>query len=220
MPGHELDLTKRGMEAGLVFDRDLGVMLGGQRAGTGLGYDVGLFNPAGRSGATRYDVSQLGDAAVAVARVARIPRSGTRKRPTERALRPVARERRPTPRRSRISLQRHELERQDRMDGRRRRARQCEPHRANLLCSRRLSVDPKIELVARYYAGRSDLLGAGTRLTNTFFGATLRLFDAPRMNGRLQLNYVLAGGDERGYSGVAGYRDDSILVQFQIYAGP
>ena len=48
--GKKLDITKRGMEKGLVLERAVGVMLSGRKM-NGFGYDIGIFNPAARSSA-------------------------------------------------------------------------------------------------------------------------------------------------------------------------
>jgi hypothetical protein len=72
--------------------------------------------------------------------------------------------------------------------------------------------------VARHYEGESSIGGSTTDLRNNYLGVSWRVYETPRMNGRLQVNYVLAGGDELAYTGVRGYRDDAVLVQFQFYA--
>jgi hypothetical protein len=77
---------------------------------------------------------------------------------------------------------------------------------------------PSLEVVARLYNGKSTVAGATTDLTNSYLGVTAHIVETGRFDGRLQVNYVAAGGDETRYSGVSGYRDDAILIQFQIYA--
>jgi len=86
IPGWNLDILERqGIDKGLVLERDFGVMLSGrligqegyegkkqmktnglemgtERQGYGFGYDVGVFNPAGRSSAVVWDPSVVGDA--------------------------------------------------------------------------------------------------------------------------------------------------------------
>jgi len=49
--GAKLDVTKRGMEKKLVLERSAGAMLSGRKIGGIFGYDVGIFNPATRSAA-------------------------------------------------------------------------------------------------------------------------------------------------------------------------
>lgn len=49
--GAKLDITKRGMEKKLVLERSAGAMLSGRKIGGVFGYDIGIFNPATRSAA-------------------------------------------------------------------------------------------------------------------------------------------------------------------------
>ena len=48
---------------------------------------------------------------------------------------------------------------------------------------------------------------------NLFLGST-------KTNGRVQLNYVMTGGDDAGsstpYNGLGGYTDNAILAQYQM----
>ncbi len=89
-PGWNLDIVERNkLDKGLVFERDFGLMLSGrligqpedskmkcnglemghERRGYGLGYDIGIFNPAGRSAAVTWDKSLLGDALAYAGRI-------------------------------------------------------------------------------------------------------------------------------------------------------
>ncbi len=84
------------------------------------------------------------------------------------------------------------------------------------------NIGKKIELVARYYnADQSSDTQADRDLQNTFFGANFFL-GSNRTNGRLQVNYVLVGGDDIDsttgtYNGVAkGYTDNAIITQYQM----
>jgi len=90
IPGWNLDnIERNGMDKGLVLERDFGVMLSGrliggpadqeikvngtemghERWGKGFGYDIGVFNPAGRSSSVTWDAGVLGDALAYTARV-------------------------------------------------------------------------------------------------------------------------------------------------------
>lgn len=60
VPGHLLDITKRGMEKPLVLERAVGAMLSGRKLGAGFGVDLGIFNQAGRSGAVNTPASGEG----------------------------------------------------------------------------------------------------------------------------------------------------------------
>jgi hypothetical protein len=85
-PAWNLDIIDRDLlDKGLVLERDIGVMLSGrligqerhtdreqlnvsgvelgaERQGYGFGYDIGVFNPAGRSAAVVWDENLVGDA--------------------------------------------------------------------------------------------------------------------------------------------------------------
>jgi hypothetical protein len=90
IPGWNLDnIERNGMDKGLVLERDFGVMLSGrliggpadqeikvngtemghERWGKGFGYDIGIFNPAGRSSSVTWDTEILGDALAYTGRV-------------------------------------------------------------------------------------------------------------------------------------------------------
>jgi len=88
VPGWNLDIAERNkIDKGLVLERDFGLMLSGrligdesklktnglemgrERRGHGLGYDIGVFNPAGRSSAVKWDKSIIGDALAWVGRI-------------------------------------------------------------------------------------------------------------------------------------------------------
>ncbi len=88
------------------------------------------------------------------------------------------------------------------------------------------------ELVARYYSAKADAYSANAtsdKLTNLYLGATFWL-GSSKTNGRLQLNYVIAGGDTGARNGATGgttvsaynssvtkgYTDDAIIVQYQV----
>ena len=93
IPGWNLDIIERqGLDKGLVLERDFGLMLSGrligqesysgkkqmktnglemgtERQGYGFGYDLGVFNPAGRSSAVIWDKDIIGDALAYVGRL-------------------------------------------------------------------------------------------------------------------------------------------------------
>jgi len=93
VPGWNLDIIERnGLEKGLVLERDFGLLvsgrligqdsftdepmktngleMGAERQGYGFGYDIGVFNPAGRSSAVLWDDgSAVGDALAYTGRV-------------------------------------------------------------------------------------------------------------------------------------------------------
>ncbi len=89
VPGWDLDIAERAEEKGLVLERSMGLLLSGrligrrgregprcngleighERRGWGWGYDIGIFNPAGRSGAVRWDPSLVGEALAGAVRL-------------------------------------------------------------------------------------------------------------------------------------------------------
>lgn len=219
-PASNLATIPRGMEAGLVLHRDVGVMLSGRRIGPGFGYDVGLFNPAGRSSATRYQHSQIDDDRAAVVRghfdrgfwhaelsagatsAAGGPGTGTY-RVADLSLRY---------RRQKFNLELECINGSGIRGDRNRDERVCYAHAA---------FDPaaKLELVARHYVGSSSLGTVTTRLGNTHLGATWRIFDRDPFRGQLQATWVLVDGNAAAYTGVRAYREDTFLVQLQLYTG-
>ncbi|GAB4371328.1 MAG: hypothetical protein Kow0062_06800 [Acidobacteriota bacterium] len=90
IPGWNMDIVERNkLDKGMVLERDMGIMLSGrliggpadqklstsgiemghEKWGRGFGYDIGVFNPAGRSAAVTWDKSVLGDALAYAARI-------------------------------------------------------------------------------------------------------------------------------------------------------
>lgn len=89
IPGWNLDTIERNkLEKGLVLERDMGVLLSGrfigfgqkegsasggqmghEKSGKGIGYDIGVFNPAGRSSSVKNDSDVTGDALAYVGRL-------------------------------------------------------------------------------------------------------------------------------------------------------
>lgn len=71
------------------------------------------------------------------------------------------------------------------------------------------------EAVIRFYNGEHKNAGVSTDLSNTYLGMNF-FFGSKPVNGRLQVNYVLAGGDTGGvYAGQRGYKDNALLIQYQ-----
>jgi len=83
-------------------------------------------------------------------------------------------------------------------------------------------IGKKTELVARYYnADQSRGSGApDSDRQNTYLGANFFL-GSNKTNGRVQVNYVIVGGDDidstNPYTGrAAGYSDNALLTQYQM----
>ena len=214
--GQSLHITKRGMEAGLVLARDLGLMLSGRKIGAGFGYDVGMFNVAGRSLATEHLQDQVGDANAWAARVlydtgpwhlqaaygVSEEAGGTNSEnyrvfnvsgsytngPWTAVLEWIDGDH-----------VRGEIDRNERV---------AYAHLG-------YRVSPSVEFVARHYDGESRVSGLTTDLGNTFLGANVEIFKNENSEGRLQLNYLIIGGNAGAYTGVRAFRSDAVLIQFQ-----
>ena len=216
MPANGLDITKRGMEAGLILQRDFGAMVSGRNFGK-FGYDVGVFNIAGRSPATSYLEQQEGEdnafaarghfdsgpwhAELAFGETQSAGGPGTADYEVADFALAYSRDR--------LTLKTEWI------DGSNVRG---DPNRDEqvyyLHGGYRLNND--FELIARHYDGTSRLSSVSTGLTNTYLGFSWWPYRSDRIEGRLQVNYVLIGGDEIAYTGVRGFRDDGLLVQFQL----
>lgn len=223
IPGHGLDVTKRGMERGLVLERTLGIMLSGHAAEGRLAYDAGLFNPAGRSAATAHvgdgpddQVGQDNAWAMRVAyEVAPNWHAEAAVGASEAAGGPGTADYEVYDVGFRYTAAPWTVK-GEYIDGR------------NVLGVNGrdesvwyLHVDyaiaPRTRLVLRHYAGRSSgVAAASTELSNTYAGVTHFVYRANGVMARLQANYVIAAGDRDTYTGVSGFRDDVILVQLQV----
>jgi hypothetical protein len=73
-----------------------------------------------------------------------------------------------------------------------------------------------LEGVARYYGGRYERGDLEQDVGNLYLGANVFLTEN-RRNGRLQVNYVVSGGDAADWSGKGlVYADDAVLVHYQV----
>lgn len=217
--GRSLDITKRGMEAGLMLNRDLGIMLSGRSVWRGFGYDIGVFNPAGRSPATAHIESQVGKDHASVARLhydssqwhveiarARSEAAGG-PQTLDFELSDVA-----------VSFRdRGWTFKAEWADGQDIQGVEGWDERVYYLHGA-YRIRPNLELLVRHYTG-VNLLGANsTELQNIYFGLTTNIYPNSRLSTRLQFNYVAAGGDQLSYTGLRGYKDDTFLVQLQVQA--
>jgi len=219
--GKKLDITKRGMEKGLVLERAAGAMISGRKIGGGFGYDVFYGNPAGRSKAdpaanvgsettavvnVRYDMGKMmhmelaygvaGASAASAAEDYEVIDFGFKFK-------------------SGPSTAKFEY-----IDGTSVSGVKGNDETVFLVHYGHM-VSKTIEVMARYYDGTSSATGAADlSLSNTYLGVNFYT-GSNKTNGRIQLNYVLAGGDTAGsvneYSGASkGYMDDAILTQYQV----
>lgn len=223
LPGTGLDITKRGMEKGLVLDRDIGIMLSGRKFDNGLGYDIGVFNPAGRSSATRHigsgPLDQAGKDLAYAARVLFDPgeqfhaelswgasQDAGGPNTDDYTVLDVGASWRKEP-----WIFKGEYITGSGVRG------AANRDESVFYLHGEYVLSPKWTALVRYYHGESDIGSVTTDLDNTFFGVT-RFFDQQRRsNNRLMINYVLVGGDTVRYTGVRGFREDALYVQYQFH---
>jgi hypothetical protein len=87
-------------------------------------------------------------------------------------------------------------------------------------------ITDSVEFATKHIQGESKRDGIKSNLGNTYIGVNLYLEaknskmsrnQKKKQNAhRVQLNYVVASGDKREWSGLGGYRDDAFLVQYQF----
>ena len=218
--GKKLDITKRGLEEALVLERALGVMLSGREIGGNFGYDIGIFNPAGRGRAS--PVGNRGDNNAFAGRVMfdhdDVAGSGV-KAHIEAAY---GEDEAPSGaedyevwdiggifQRGIVTVKAEYISGSniDGIDG---------DDQFAWYLHGGVMVHPKVEAVIRYYDTEFDPdVGSSTDLSNIYLGVNVFL-GSNKTNGRLQVNYVLAGGDETDFEGVGKtFKDDAIVVQYQ-----
>ena len=218
MPAHQLDITKRGMDAGLILNRDFGVMLTGREVLGGLSYDIGLFNPPGRSGATNYLDSQEGQATGQVARL-RYDRAVWHAELAHGIAEEAGGPNTPDYSVSNFAVSYSsapwtvKAEWTEGQDVRGVAGREETVHYLHIT----RELKPGLEFVARHYTGKSRVASATTELDNTYVGVTKHFASQSRLQTRLQANYVFANGDRSTYSGLRGFREDALLVQLLFY---
>lgn len=222
--GKKLDIAQRGMEKKLVLERAAGVMLSGRKIAGGFGYDIFYGNPSSRSSAVDYaNDAIVGNDNTTVFRVmydmgkmlhveastgTSTSSIGTEKdyKVTDFA---VAYKGGP------LTVKAEYIKGTDirGTDGR---------DETVWYLHGGYAVNKTVELVVRHYAGKADAYGSNpeTDITNTYLGVNLFL-GSTKTNGRVQLNYVMTGGDDAGsatpYTGIAAnYTDNAILAQYQM----
>lgn len=227
VPGNQLDITKRGMERPLVLERAVGVMFSGRKLGPGFGLDVGIFNPAGRSGAVATPASAEGERnayairglfdrgawhAEASAGVSESAGAGAVSEDyvvLNAGLR---------------VQQAGWTGKLEWIDGD---AVLGTEDREQTVAYAHIGkhIAPRVELVARHYAGSSDLPdGSSFDLGNTYLGINWWAADLPHATLRFQANVVLASQDTDEISQltppaaafVGGFREDALLLQLQL----
>ena len=216
IPGKYLDVTKRGMEKKLVLERSVGAMLSGRDVmGSGLGYDIGYFQPTIRSGAVtggavgednayaariHYDYGKMVHAEISYGISENAGGADTNDYKVwdaAVALHPM----------KQLTLKGEYIDGSD-VKGEADRDQQVWYLHAGY------QVTPMVEPVVRYYYGNEDL--HDTNLSNLFLGLNVNLLPEKKHSARVQVNYVVAGGDGWDWKGVGGYKDDAFLAQFQV----
>ncbi|MEE8342897.1 MAG: porin [Gammaproteobacteria bacterium] len=218
--GKKLDITKRGLEKALVLERAVGVMLSGRKIGGGFGYDIGVFNPAGRGSASpvgdRGDNNSFAgrlmfdgeDVAGSGGKLHVEAAYGSDEAPSgaeDYDVWDVA----GSFKRGIVTVKAEYISGSnvDGVDG---------DDQFAWYLHGGVMVHPKVEAVIRYYDTEFDPdVGSSTDLSNIYLGVNVFL-GSNKTNGRLQVNYVLAGGDETDFEGVGKtFKDDAIVVQYQ-----
>jgi len=225
--GKKLDITKRGMEKGLVLERTAGIMLSGRKIANGFGYDLFFGNVSGRGAASATKNGALsGKDNTTVARVMYDmgkmmhvelgygieDNSSTAANADDYTVMDLG---------LRVKMAAMTIK-AEYIDGQSVAGVKNQDETA-WYGHFGYNLDKTTELLVRHYQADADAPGGGsTSLTNTYLGANFFL-GSNRTNGRVQLNYVIAGGDTftttgTNYAGQAakGYTDDTFLAQYQI----
>jgi len=216
--GKKLDITKRGMEKGLVLERTAGAMISGRKIGGGFGYDVFYGNPAGRSKADpaavtgsenttvinlSYDMGKMMHMELAYG----VAGAATGSEDYEVVDFGFKFKSGP----STAKFEYIDGTSVGGVDGN---------DETVFLIHYGHMLGKNTEIMARYYDGTQSATGVSDRsLSNTYLGLNFYT-GSNKTNGRIQLNYVLASGDTDGanaYDGAStGYTDDAILTQYQV----
>jgi len=219
--GKKLDITKRGMEKKLVMERAAGIMLSGRKIANGIGYDLFYGNPASRGSASA--AGTVGDANSYAARIMYDmgkmmhvelgygvdETSGTTPADDDYSVIDLGF-------RMRMAAMTIKFEYIDGTS-----VKGVDGNDETVWYGHfAYNVNKTTELLVRHYQADADIGASSTSLTNTYLGANFFL-GSNKTNGRIQLNYVIAGGDDAGsttpFAGTAkGYVDDAFLAQYQV----
>lgn len=218
-PSKYLDITKRGMETGLVLERAAGLMVSGRDI-SGFGYDLGMFNPTQRSAAV--DFGTAGDGSGYAGRVIydmgetlHLEASyGTSTQDSSATAEDYTVWGAGGTFNTGAMTFKAEYVAGSDVKGKK------DYEESVWYLHGGYAINKKNELVIRHYAANSKKGdGSETDLGNTYFGWNIFLGEHA-LNGRIQLNYVLVSGDNDTFSGAAtkkyAYTDDIFLAQFQV----
>lgn len=238
--GAKLDITKRGLEKKLVLERSQGAMLSGRKIGDTVvfGYDVGIFNPATRASsvvdnpdpATNKTYGISGDSyAYAVRGMVdwqdlHVELSyGVSEEAAGDLFAPNTNDEDYTVFDIGVSYKWNDLTlKGEYIDGSDIKGENGRDETVWYLHAG-YRIIPTIEGVIRHYQADHDPAGGGssTDLGNTYIGFNYFVNPATKYNARVQVNYVITTGDDgftgTTYDGVTGgYKDDVLLLQFQV----
>lgn len=217
----QLDITKRGMDAGLVLERAAGLMVSGRNIGGGFGYDFGTFNPAQRSYAV--DFGDAGDGATYAGRVMYDMGETLHVEASYGASTQndgVSAEEDYTVMGLGGSYKMNAMTfKAEYVAGSDVKGKKGYDESVWYLHGS-YAIHKKCEIVLRHYAATSKTGGGvETDLGNTYIGWNVFLAKKKK-NARIQLNYVVASGDKTNFSGKAtkkfAYTSDVFLAQFQV----
>jgi len=243
IPGWNLDIALRAEEKGLVLERDFGLMLSGrligqpedkkmkcnglemghERQGYGFGYDIGIFNPAGRAAAVTWDKSLLGDAHAYVGRLHYDHGPALHVEAaygvSQQAGGPGTEDYSVWDVGVASEFGKWELK-AEYINGSEIRGVKDWDSDAYYL-SGGFMLLPNLQGVVRYYSATSDKPGLpSVTLGNTFIGLNwyiTPLTSKPKdlQRNKIVFNYIIASGDTEDWTGVAGFRDDAWIIQWQ-----
>lgn len=248
IPGWNLDIIERQkLDKGLVLERDFGLMLSGrligqegyegkkqmsvnglemgqERLGYGFGYDIGVFNPAGRSSAVTWDKSLVGDA---LAYVGRLHYDHGPKFHSEASYG--------------ISEQAGGPDTEDYEvfdiglgsmwydEGLEFRVEYINGSsikgidgwdQENISLTAGYYLTPNVEGMIKHYQASAEKGGVSTDLSNTYIGVNIFLAQLStkfrdHQRHKIVINYILSNGDQEEWNGLGGYRDDAWGLQWQ-----
>jgi hypothetical protein len=243
-PGWNLDIAERNLlDKGLALERDFGLMLSGrligqpadkkmkcnglemgrERRGYGFGYDIGVFNPAGRSKVVKWDKAVLGDALAYVGRI-----HYDHGRPFHFEMAYGISEKAGGPNTEDYSvfsigaLSSHpnweaslEYTSGHNLLG----VEDWDQDTWTLMGG--YMVGRNVEAVIKHYQSSADKPTAGeSDLSNTYIGinwylSPLRYKARDFQRHKLVFNYIIASGDTDSWTGKGGYLDDGWIIQWQ-----
>ncbi len=250
VPGWNLDNVERsGLDKGLVLERDFGLMVSGrligqesqpedkwmktnglemgtERQGYGFGYDVGVFNPAGRSSAVIWDKKVLGDALAYAGRVHydygklfHVEAAGAISEKAGGSDTLATEDYTVFDVGAASEYQKFELKGEFVYGTNIRGVKDWKQNCIALTAG--YMVHDQVQAMVKHYQASSERPGKDTyNLGNTYIGANFYLAPVSGKARDLQrckivVNYILATGDKEDWSGIGGYTDDGYVVQWQ-----